>query len=178
MKRWIGLGLLALATSVLAEDKPGAMPPAPPEVQKTVDAFAGRWTIKGTLAVPGATAPAPATLTIECKQTALGKAVVCTWNGEATGMGPLEAGGLVGYDPVDKVVHFMAITSDGEFHDHKGTWKDDKSLVFEPLKYNSAMGPATEDLRLSFAAANQMSFNSVTTMADGSKVTFEGSGTR
>jgi uncharacterized protein DUF1579 len=176
MKKLIGTGLLALATTVLAQEKP-AMPPAPPEVQKTVDAFAGKWTFDAKLTAAGMPAPAPVKLSMDCQKTALGTAVLCSGKGEATGLGPMEMGLVAGYDPEEKLVRFMIITSGGEFHDHKGVWKD-KDLVFEPLKYTTGGQAMTEDFSFTVVSDKSMSFKSVVTKADGSKETFEGTGTR
>jgi hypothetical protein len=103
---------------------------------------------------------------------------MCNALGEATGLGPMEFGILVGFDAEEKLVHLMAMTSNGEIHDHKGAWKDDKTLAFEPLKYKTQGQDATEDLSFTFGSAKEMSFQSVITKADGSKETFEGKSTR
>ena len=176
MRKLIALGLVALASNVFAQEKPAA-PPAPPEVQKTVDAFLGKWTFAATLTATGMPAPAPVKLSMDCQKTALGIAVLCSGKGEATGLGPMEMGLVTGYNPEEKLVHFMVITSDGAFHDHKGVWKD-KDLVFEPLKYTIEGQPATEEFSFTVDSPTSMSFHSVTTKADGSKESFEGTGTR
>lgn len=168
------VGVLAVATVTGAAAPP---PASPPEVAKTVRAFEGSWAVEGSVTASGQE-PAASRLRIDCKPTALGAAVLCTMTGETEGMGPFEAGYLVGYDPVEKVVHFMAMTSDGEYHDHKGTWKDDSSLVFDPYPYQSAGGPVTESFGIKWTDSRTMTFTSTTTMADGSSVTFQGKGAR
>jgi hypothetical protein len=177
MRSAVLVSALILSTAAAAADNPAAAP-APPEVQKTVDAFAGKWTYQATLSAPGMPAPAPAKFMIECSKTALGAAVNCAVKGEITGLGPLEMGCLAGYDAGEKVVHFMVISSAGEYHHHKGTWKDDKTLQFEPLKFKNHGQDATEDFGFTWTGPNAMSFKSVVTNADGSKEVFEGSGTR
>lgn len=116
-----------------------------PEIKKTVDAFAGTWTGTGDVVLPGKP-PVSVTLTIDCTKTALGRAVVCTYRGK-TALGPTEATLLVGYDELGKAVHIMAVTSDGEVHDHACQWKAD--LIACDL-YKGGMGslPITEELAI------------------------------
>jgi len=82
---------------------------------------------------------------------------------------------LVGWDPLDKTVHFVALTADDELHDHRCKWSDDKTVACEPFKGGMRGQPITEDLSFSFDAG-QMTVKSVVTMKDGSKMTFEGKG--
>ena len=103
---------------------------------------------------------------IDCKSASLGVAVVCRLRGTVTGFGPVEATSLVGYDPEEKVVHWMEISSTGEYHDHKGPWKDDR-VVFEALTYTVAGKKCTERFSLLFPAPNKMRLKSVTKTADG-----------
>jgi hypothetical protein len=151
-------------------------PPAPaPELKTTVDAFAGKWTLDVQITTPdGKAVKTP--VAFDCKKTALGKAVACTMSGKVAGMGPIEASFLIGYDTTAKNVHFMGITSDEEVHDHKCMWKA-STLECEPLKGGLGGEPITEDLSFT-SAGKTMQFRSVTTMKDGSKLVFEGTGKR
>ena len=178
MRRFALLTALVLSTTAIAEEKAAAPAPVTPEVAKTVQAFLGKWTVNGTMTAPALSAPAPTKMLVDCQLTALGGALNCTAKADITGLGPVEMGTLIGYDPEGKVVHFMVISSAGEFHDHMGTWKDDKTLEFQPLKFKNHGQDATEDFGFSFTGPNAMSFKSVTTNADGTKETFEGTGTR
>ena len=145
------------------------------EQKRTVDAFTGDWKVEGSITTPdGKSTQAP--ITIAAAKTALGKGVSGLMTG-STPMGPFEAGILVGYDPLDKTTHFMAVTTDDEVHDHRCKWKDEKNLVCDPLHAGMGGEPITEDLSFSFDKAS-MSFKSVVTMKDGGKVTFEGKGTK
>jgi hypothetical protein len=149
-------------------------PPAP-ELKTTVDAFAGKWTLDVQITTPdGKAVKTP--IAFDCRKTALGKAVACTMSGKVAGMGPIEASFLIGYDTTARNVHFMGITSDEEVHDHKCMWKG-STLECEPLKGGLGGEPITEELTFT-AAGKTMQFRSVTTMKDGSKMVFEGTGKR
>ena len=58
----------------------------------------------------------------------------CTLSGAIPGSGPLEASILVGFDSLHKNVHFMAMTSDEEVHDHVCNWRSATDLVCDPLR--------------------------------------------
>jgi hypothetical protein len=150
----------------------------PPELQKTVDAFLGKWTFDGKLTTPALPAPAPTKMTIDCSKTALDTAVLCQATGESTGVGPMGMGLLIGYSGEEKKVHLMAITAMGEHHDHIGVWKDDSTLSFEPLKFKAGGKESTENLEFHWTSDKAMTFKSTITGADGSEEIFEGSGTR
>jgi carbon monoxide dehydrogenase subunit G len=172
---------LALPLAAGAADAPKApAPPAerkpPAELKKTVDAFAGTWSYDGTVTMPGAK-PVKAPIEMACKKGALGKAVACTFSGNIPGSGPLEASLLVGYDTFHKNVHFMAMTSDEEVHDHVCNWRSATDLVCEPLKGGLMGDEVTEDFSLTFAG-DRGSFRSVMKLKDGSQVLFEATGKR
>src|SRR6266852_6178219 len=115
------------------------------EQQRAVDAFAGNWLYHSTITAPGA-APIRADLTMACNKTAGGRADVCTFTGEVPGTGTLDAGILIGLNRLDNKVHFMAMTSDDELHDHVCAWRDAKKLVCDPLQAGLGGQPITEDL--------------------------------
>ena len=138
----------------------------PKEVRKTVELLGGHWTFQGTDTEPGKHEPATVSMEIDCKSAALGAAVVCRLTGTVSGFGPVEAASVVGYDPEEKIVHWMEISSTGEYHDHKGPWKKDR-IVFQPLAYTAAGKKCTERFSLVFPAPNKMMLKSVTETADG-----------
>jgi hypothetical protein len=140
-------------------------PPPPPEVTRTVEAFAGRWTMDGTMAMPGQS-PQKTTLKMDCKKTAMGKAVACSLSG------PFEASALVAYDFYSKAVHFMAVTSNDEIHDHKCHWVSDKKLACDPLKGGMGGMPITEDLEF-IIGPRKLGFRGAVTLPDGGKATCE-----
>jgi hypothetical protein len=156
---------VAMMTSFLtANDVRGEKAPAvSPEVKRTVDAFEGRWTLDGTIVMPG-DGPKQATLRMDCKRTAGGKAVACTLSG------PFEGSALVAYDPYSKAVHFMAVTSDDEVHDHSCRWQADRKLLCDPLKGGMGGMAITEDLEFSFGA-KKLGFKAIMTMPDGARAT-------
>jgi hypothetical protein len=51
-----------------------------------------------------------------------------------TGIGPIAPAAVVGYNPDDHRVYWMEISSTGEYHAHRGSWKAD-TIEFEPLVY-------------------------------------------
>jgi hypothetical protein len=146
------------------------------EQKRAVDAFQGSWVFNSTITPPGA-APVKAELTMSCVPTAGGRATRCLLGGEIPGFGPMDAAVLVGVDRLDDKVHFMAMTSDDELHDHVCTWRDAKNLVCEQLKGGLGGQPITEDLSFAFDG-DKGSFSSVIQFADGSKMLFDAPGSR
>jgi len=154
----------ALPCSVYAQTAPAK----PPEVAKTVDAFVGRWSLKGTDREPGGAEPAPVTATFDCKPAALGAAVDCHIEAEVQGE-RVEAAAVIGFSPDEHVVRWMEISSTGEYHDHKGTWQGNE-LAFEPLQYSVAGEKATENLSVAFPSSGRMTLKSTTRTAAGDSV--------
>lgn len=167
-----GLALVSLAGRARAEEPA----PPPPEVKKTVEAFAGNWLFDGSVTVPGG-APTKMKMKMDCQKTALGKGVACSGNANIPGLGPWQGSFMVAYDQFAKQVHFMGVTSDEEVHDHKCLWKSDTSLVCETLKGGLGAQPATEDLNFT-VGPRMLAFKSVTTLKDGSKIDFEATAKR
>lgn len=165
---------LSLADPAKAPQKP---PPAP-EVKKTVDAFAGSTPFDCELSAPGMDKPARFKMSFSCKKTALGRAVQCASSAPKTPMGPWEGHFMIAYDEGGKAVHFMAVTSEAEVHDHVCQWKDPQTLTCDPLKYALPTGgTATEDVTMTWSG-KKVTFTSTEVMADGSKAVFHGTGTR
>jgi hypothetical protein len=169
-----------VATATGAEASSGAAPGAaasrPPEIKRTVDAFAGRWVMDTTITSPGSP-PQKAPLTVICRQTATGKAVTCDMSGNIPGSGPLEAAFIVGFDTFGKRVHFMAITSDEEVHDHVCQWTDARTLTCDPLKGGLMGDSVTEDLVI-ISEGQKLLFKSTMTLKDGSRISFDAAGRR
>jgi hypothetical protein len=108
----------------------------------------------------------------DATKTALGRGISGTLGGKTPG-GQLEAAFLIGFDPLDKSVRFMVVSSDDEIHDHRCTLKDAR-VTCEPRRTTSDGKPATEDVAFSFEPAGTLTFTSVETRDDGKKVSFEG----
>jgi hypothetical protein len=180
MTRNIFVWLLMLALPVIAQKPDGqAKPPqatSPPEVKKTADAIVGRWTGQMTARVPGAPAET-FTWAMDCKPIALGAGASCINTGKAS-IGFMSESCLLAFDPEGKSVHYMCVTSMGEVHDHKGTWKDAKTIEFEPLRAGMMGQLVTETNRWYFPDANTIDKTSVVTMSDGSSMNFEFKGKR
>ena len=66
----------------------------------------------------------------------------------------------------------------GEVHDHKGQWKDDKTIEFEPLRAGMMGQLVTETNRWYFPDANTIEKTSTVKLADGSSMNFEFHGKR
>ena len=172
MRTIIGVLFVSLVgATALAEE-----PTLPPEVKKTVDAFAGKWAFDGVLAFEGKQVKGK--LAIDCKRIALGKAVSCSMKGKFPGFPDEDDGILIGYDIGGKAVHFMAMTSGGEVHDHACQWKDEKTLDCGSLAYTAVDGtPATEELVFTWTDAKTSTFKATITVG-AARVAFEGSGKR
>jgi len=171
--------LLTCVVSVAALADPqikNESPKAPPEVKKTVNALAGRWHFEGTDSEPRAAVPQRVVMEIDCRQAALGTAVACTLTGSMAGFGPLEAAAIVGYNQDEHLVHWMEISSTGEYHDHRGKWQGDR-IEFEPLIYKALGKKSTERFALTFPSSGRLVLKSVTETAEGIS-TITGTATR
>jgi hypothetical protein len=169
MKRAIVVGILMVAVFLLRAQRQNNEPATPPEIKKTVDAFVGRWVLTGTSTEAGAKAPVKFEMTLDCKRAALGAAVTCSFAGQMPGVGPIEASAVIGYDPEEKVVRWMEISSTGKYHDHRGRWKNNE-IEFEPLGYSVSGKKATEYLRIAFPASGKLTLTSTTQTPEGKSV--------
>ena len=150
--------------------------PAPPEVKKTTDSIVGRWSGKMTARIQGMP-PETFPWTMDCKPVAFGAGASCSNEGNAS-IGSMSESCLLAYDPEGKAVHYMCVTSMGEVHDHKGHWKDEKTIEFEPLRAGMIGKLVTETNRWFFPEADVISKTSTVTMPDGTSMTFEYNGNR
>jgi hypothetical protein len=144
--------VVIVLTPPLAAQGTGTLPVS--EVKKTVDAFAGHWTLTGTDVEPGAKNPAPVKAIVDCKPAALGAAVNCLIAADMSGT-HVEAATVVGYSPDEGVVRWMEISSTGEYHDHRGPWNGNQ-IQFEPLTYTVSGAKMTEHFAASFPAPGKM----------------------
>jgi hypothetical protein len=164
---------LFLATTLLATTglaawatEPPKAPELPPEVKKTVEALAGKWSATTTMTMPGAKAPVKFSEKMECKRASGGRAASCTENAKVPGMGTMDFTHLVSYDPERKAVHWFAVGSTGEVHDHVCHWTDDKTLDCDPLKATLNGGPITEIVKMVFDG-NKFTVIATTTTKEG-----------
>lgn len=145
----------------------------PPEVKKTVEAFAGHWTVIGTDLEPGANAPAAIKGTVDCTPAALGAAVSCLIAVDIGGS-RIEAANVIGYSPDEHQVRWMEISSTGEYHDHRGPWRGN-AIQFEPLTYTAGGTKLTEFFTPSFPSPGTMVWKvSVETAQGTSKIDLTG----
>jgi hypothetical protein len=147
----IALSTVVLSSSAFAEDKP---PAPPPEVKKTVDALAGKWKHEGTVTMPGQPA-IKFSEKFDCKRISGGRGVSCTDIATVPGMGKLDFTHLVAYDVERKAVHWFAVGSTGEVHDHTCHWKTETRLECDPLKATMGGSPITEEVAITVEGAKQ-----------------------
>ena len=160
-----GICAALLATRSYAQQKTET-PPSPPEVARTVRAFAGHWKFTGTDLEPGAKDSDRITMTIDCAPAARGAAVACTFAGQSRDGGPIEASAVIGYSPDERVIRWMEISSTGEYHDHRGRWKAD-TIEFEPLPYLLGGDKFVERLAVSFPSPDTFVLTAITETKNG-----------
>lgn len=166
-----------LALTCVAQTGPTASQSVPPpEIKQTVQAVSGQWVGSMTAAFPGSKAE-EFPWEMSCKAVALGSGAACSMKGMPS-IGPIEETCLLAYDAEGKAVHFMCVTSMREVHDHKGHWASSRSIEFEPYKTTMAGHPVIEDVTFDFASSERIRTRSAITTEDGSRMTFEFSGSR
>jgi uncharacterized protein DUF1579 len=168
------LALAVSSATVMAAEKPAAKAVAP-EIEKTVAALAGRWTLSTTVTAPG-TAPVTFPETVECRRAVMGRALSCVDTATMPGMGATEYAYLIGYDVETGTVHLFSIGSPGEVHDHKCVWRGEKALDCEPHVGTMGGAPSTETVSFVFAG-DAMTLNATTAGPDGT-VVIQAKGTR
>lgn len=108
------------ATPLPASAKTSASPPPPAEAQRLSAMLVGSWKGRGTLTMEGK--PVPLDLELTCATSASAWAVTC----QARGVDPAgklhEETHLWGYNAETQKVHFFCVTSDGDVHDHVGSF--------------------------------------------------------
>jgi hypothetical protein len=135
-------------------------------VKTTVAAFAGHWSFRGSVTELGSATAAPLTATMDCKSAVSGAAVACVLSAQVAGA-PVSAAMLIGFNAADQRVYWMEISSTGEYHAHRGSWRG-KSVEFEPLVTPAERGSSTELLEVAFPSAGTLLLKSTTTTPDGS----------
>jgi len=143
---------------------------------QTVNRLLGHWTFHGTDTEPNAKKPFKVALTIDCRPTALGAAVVCDLKGRVADSGSVEATAVVAYSPDEHVVRWMEFSSSGEYHDHRRQWKGN-ALEFEPLSYTVLGKRFTEKFSLIFPSNAELRLKAITESTDGASV-ISGTATR
>src|SRR5262245_50156577 len=177
MKIVVQLIFLLGGVSILGQSQNAAPtgPPAP-EVAATVHAIQGVWHGKMKADVPGYPA-VTFDWAMDCKVVALGAGALCTNTGRAS-IGLMSESCLLAFDPEGKAVHYMCVTSMGEVHDHKGFWKDNQTIEFEPLRAGMMGKEITETLTWRFPDEQTIDKVSEVKLADGSLMRFEFRGRR
>ena len=139
-----------------------------PEVKKTVNSFAGHWTLTGTDTEPNSK-PVQQTVVMDCEPVALGTAVRCRLMGDAPGGEHFELASLIGYNTDEGIVRLMEVSSAGANHVHTGPWNGNV-IQFERLSYSEAGKKRVEDFAIGFPSPGKMTVKSVTKTADGKSI--------
>jgi hypothetical protein len=172
--------LIMLVAPVPAQKQPSKTGPPrpgmPPEVAKTAEAIQGTWAGSMIARVPGYPAES-FEWTMECRFVAMGAGALCTNRGRAS-IGNIAESCLLAYDPEGSAVHYMCVTSMGEVHDHKGQWKDEKTIEFEPLRGGMMGQQVTETNKWYFPTLDTIDKTSEVKLPDGSSMSFEFKGKR
>jgi hypothetical protein len=172
--------LIMLVAPAPAQKQAGKTAPPrlsmPPEVAKTAEAIQGTWAGSMVANVPGYPSES-FEWTMDCRVVARGAGVSCTNKGKAS-IGVMAESCLLAYDPEGKAVHYMCVTSMGEVHDHKGQWKDEKTIEFEPLRGGMMGQQVTETNKWYFPTPDTIDKTSEVKLPDGSTMSFEFKGKR
>lgn len=171
---WLAMMLTLPCAAQTQSD--AAQPAPPPQVRQTVEAVSGQWVGSMTATLPGSR-PEAFPWEMICHPAALGSGASCSMKGLAS-IGTIEEACLLAYDPEGKAVHFMCVTSMGEVHDHKGQWRSDHAIVFEPYKTSWQGQLVSEEVTFNFPGADHIRTSSVITTEKGSRMKFEFFGTR
>jgi hypothetical protein len=142
----------------------GRTPAAPAEARRLSGLLLGQWKGSGTITMEGKTSPIE--LELSCTEASAGWGVSC----RAAGVDPAgvrhEETHLWGYSADGAKVHFFAVTTDGDTHDHAGTFTEHGV----ELQYRGSMGgsPFVESIRLDSAGASSIRFHNDTKVGDAS----------
>lgn len=163
--------VVSVVTSTAAyADSPAS---TPPEVSKTVEAFVGKWTIQAEVTLPGAK-PTKFSALIDCTKTAGGRAVYCHSPMTKTPFGDMELSTLISYNVGDQRWHNFEVTSQGDVHDHRCKWVDDKTSVCDPFKDSIDGKSATMDTKMTWPDKKTITISNVVTIDDGTKILMNG----
>ena len=147
------------------------------EVARVVNAFLGRWRFETRVQIPGRPEPLIAWVDFEFRPVAGGRAVAGIGEGKTSDGGKAEEALLVSYDPMEQVVRFMNITSQGFVNDFRGRWTPENTIVYEPLKSRRMGQAATLNMTMIFGDETLI-FRMVTTLENGATSHMEGRGVR
>ncbi len=101
-----------------------------PKERRALQRWVGRWAVDYTLKLADGTEH-PGTMAVEAAPMAKGQGVLMEAVGEVAALGPWEAHALWGFDAEGQEVHWFAVSSMGEVHDHAGRWTDEDTFELE-----------------------------------------------
>lgn len=98
-----------------------------PKGMKALQRWVGSWDSRYTVTFADGNVRA-GTMSVIAEPIAKGQGVWMRAKGSVVGIGPWEADALWGYDTEPGRVHWFAVSSMGEVHDHSGAWRDANTL--------------------------------------------------
>jgi hypothetical protein len=129
--------------------------PLPVESSR-LNIFIGDWLVEGNLVYMGR--PFKAKGTAKFSLAAAGWGILATAKLQIENLGAYEEVDLLSFNRAEKLFHFFAVTNTGASYDHKGKWKDDKTLNFS---YEVMQGEKSykEELEIKVISENQLAIN-------------------
>lgn len=135
--------------------------PQVPSEARSLHRLQGTWRGEGTLEVDGAPSPVQGEAHFTPTAAGLGLASDIRVRGPAL---PEEIliSGLFGFDPGARALHYYAVTSDGDCHDHVGNWSGPDTLRFGYSGCTAEGQGMEEDIRFSFEGEDLLTATNVT----------------
>lgn len=132
-----------------------------PKELELVKILVGKWKVELKVEMPNGNV-------MEGKGKAIGKLVALGYGvytevrTDISGMGPHSEVDLWSFDRWERKMHLYSITSTGAVHDHIGSWRDEKTLVFrwEGLYEGKNSG---EDVVFTFVSLNEIRVHEIDT---------------
>ncbi len=129
-----------------------------PEEAKDLGVFLGDWNVEGTMTSEGN--PLKVAGKWRFDRAAAGWGLKATLKMEIEGFGLYEEDDLIGFDSSDGMVHLFTLTNTAAVHDHKGNWKNPRTLF---LEYTGTQGgkKLTEEIGVKFSGLGQFSIKEI-----------------
>jgi len=129
--------------------------PLPTETSR-LNIFLGDWIVEGNLVYMGRLFKAKGMAKFSL--AAAGWGVLAIAKLEIENLGAYEEVDLLSFNRSENLFHFFAVTNTGAAYDHRGKWKDDKTLNFS---YEALQGEKSykEELEIKVINENQLTIN-------------------
>lgn len=147
----------------------GVAPPPSPEAARIAALFDGEWKGTARMTMEGKTTPLD--LTVRCAGTSAGWGTSCLVTCVDPAGGRHEETHLFGYSADGAKVHLFTVTTDGDTHDHAGTFTD-KGVS---LQYRGTAGdkPLVETVTFERGESATLHFHNDTTVGGAAFVTVD-----